>query len=440
MIFTGSQAAAHYQAQARTLKGLADSYHSLVAELSQAEATLDEKLVAARRELAAVYLRELSDAAFAQVARLTGFQGFARRDPRAAIAHERKVLEQSLARIDADPRYGSRDMETTRLAGEAASARDTLAPLEVECERFETQLGFLELVQIGYDTPAFAEKWWHANYWKHWAAGDRICKALDMKDFGDDVLPAYKKVAEPRDYMRGEVKRIESEIDAIHELTRERDRISDRLAHLEEIYLSEAQDFLGEHLENADVGLLEQWVAAEPAMQRAVQMGLRKVSGITAKRRFVREMRAVGVPELIKNLDARRAKAQQKQGKFSRPKNANIQLPHDALDTSFDEKAQGLAQQRDKISRRTQALVAAENYAGFDLRNDQELWWLYLMQSPPPRLAPTLFDYYQRRPDIQPVTDPDYVDMGPMQGDVPGEAAARAFIAGDLEQGGTYLS
>jgi hypothetical protein len=169
-------------------------------------------------------------------------------------------------------------------------------------------------------------------------------------------------------------------------------------------------------------------------------MGLRKVSGITAKRRFVREMRAVGVPELIKNLDARRAKAQQKQAKFSRPKNANIQLPHDALDTSFDEKAQGLAQQRDKISRRTQALVAAENYAGFDLRNDQELWWLYLMQSPPPRLAPTLFDYYQRRPDIQPVTDPDYVDMGPMQGDVPGEAAARAFIAGDLEQGGTYLS
>jgi hypothetical protein len=440
MTLSGSQAAAHLQSQARTLKGLAESYHALVGELAQTEVVLDETLAAARRELAAVYLPELTDAAFERVARLTGFQGFARRDPRAAIVHERKVLEQSLAKIDADPRYASRDVEATRLAGEAASARDTLAPLEQECEKFETQLGFLELVQIGYDTPAFAEKWWHANYWKHWAAGDRICKALDMNDFGDDVLPAYKKVAEPRDYMRSEVKRIESQIDAIHELTRERDRMSDRASRLEQIYLAEAQDFLGEHLENADVGLLEQWVAAEPSMQRAVQMGLRKLSGITAKRRFVREMRAVGVPEVIKQLDERRAKAQQKQGKYSRPKYAYVQLPDNAVDTAFDQKAESLAQQRDKISRRTQALVAAENYGGFDLRNDQELWWLYLMQSPPPRLMPSVYDYYQRRPDVAPMTDPDYVDMGPMQGEVPGDAAARAFIAGDLEQGGAYLS
>jgi hypothetical protein len=440
MTLSGSQAAAQFQSQARTLKGLADSYHALVGELAQTEVVLDEKLAAARRELAAVYLPELTDAAFDRVARLTGFQGFARRDPRAAIVHERKVLEQSLAKLDADPRYASRDVEATRLAGEAASARDTLAPLELECEKFETQPGFLELVQLGYDTPAFAEKWWHANYWKHWAAGDRICKALDMNDFGDDVLPAYKKVAEPRDYMRSEVKRIESQIDAIHELTRERDRMSDRAARLEQIYLAEAQDFLGEHLENADVGLLEQWVAAEPSLQRAVQMGLRKLSGITAKRRFVREMRAVGVPEVIKQLDERRVKAQQKQGKFSRPKYAYVQLPFDGMDVAFNRKAESLAQQRDKLSRRTQALVAAENYGGFDLRNDQELWWLYLMQSPPPRLMPSVYDYYQRRPDVAPMTDPDYVDMGPMQGEVPGDAAARAFIAGDLEQGGAYLS
>jgi len=440
MPIRGPQAAAHFEHQVRTLTGLAVGYRQLEADLQAADVTLGEQLKAARRELASVYLTELSDAAFERVARFSGFQGFARRDPRAAIAHERKVLEQSVAKIDADPRYGNRDAETVRLANEAAGARDTLAPLETECETFETQLGFTELVQIGYDTPAFAVKWWHASYWKYWAAGDRICKALDLNDFGDDVLPAYKKVAEPRDYMRGEVKRIESEIDAIHELTRERDRISDRLTNLEKIYLDEARDYLAEHLEHADVGLLEQWIAAEPSMQRAVQIGLRKLSGIAAKRRFVSEIRTQGVEPLIGQLDERRAKADQKRMKFQRPKYASATVPDNVITPAFDQKAQGLEQQRDKLGRRTQALVAADNYAGFDLRNDQELWWLYLMQSPPPRLAPSLYDYYQRRPDAAPMTDPDYVDMGPMQGDVPGDAAARAFIASDIEQGGAYLS
>ena len=68
-------------------------------------------------------------------------------------------------------------------------------------------------------------------------------------------------------------------------------------------------------------------------------------------------------------------------------------------------------------------------------RNDQELWWLYLMQSPPPRLAPSLFDYYQRRPNAQPVTVPDFVDMS----QTPAVTVATAYAAGELEQG-TYLS
>jgi hypothetical protein len=236
------------------------------------------------------------------------------------------------------------------------------------------------------------------------------------------------------------VKRIEGEIDAIHELTREHDRMVDRLTNLEQIYLDEARDYLAEHLEHADIGLLEQWIANEPSMQRAVQIGLRKIAGIAAKRRFVNEIRTQGVEPLIGQLGERRAKADTKRMKFARPKYANATLPDNAIMPAFDDKANGLAQQRDKISRRTQALVAADNYAGFDLRNDQELWWIYLMESPPPRLAPSLYDYYQRRPDVAPTTDPDYVDMGPMQGDVPGDAAARAFIASDLEQRSGYLS
>jgi hypothetical protein len=437
MSVSGSQVATFYQRQARVLGEVASSYRQLIAELSQADVKLAEQLALARRELAAVYLPRLDDESLARVVNLAGFQGFARRDPRSALAHERHVLQQSLARADGDPRYANRDADIARISAEIASSRETLAPLDLECQRFETLLGFAELVEIGYDTPAFAEKWWHASYWKHWATGDRICKALDLNDFGDDVLPAYKEKAEPRNYMRDEIKKLEAQIDAIHELVRERDRVADRLAHLEEIYLAEAQQYLGEHLEHADAALLEQWAAVEPDMLRAVQMGLRKIAGITAKRRFVTEIGTAGLPQVIGQLEQRAAKAQQKQGKFARPKNAYATFPSHMVAGDFDQKMEGMQTQRDKLSRRVQTLVAAENYGGFDLRNDQELWWLYLMQSPPPRFAPSLYDYYQRRPNAQPMIDPDYVEVE----DDPGVAqAAVAYAAGELEQGGAYLS
>jgi len=438
MSISGSDVAAHYQHQAEVLEPLITGYRQLVDEIGKADNLVTEQRAQARRELAHVYLTELSDAAFARVAQLTGFKGFERRDPRAALAHERKVLESSIAQIESDDRFARRDQlvgPVGTLTQELDNARTTLEPIEQEIEKFETQLGFQELVNIGYDTPTFSEKWWHASYWKHWATGDRICKALDMSDFGDDVLPAYKKLAEPRNFMREEVKRINAQIDAIHSFAQQRDQAQARLANLETIYLVEAQDYLGEHLENADAGLLEQWVAAEPELQRAVQMGVRKLAGLTAKKRFLNEIDVNLRNVLLVQLDSRRAKARAKHSKFMRPKYQYATFQSNMIAADFDQKAQGLEAQRDKLSRRTQALVAAENYAGFDLRNDQELWWLYLMQSPPPRAAPALFDYYQRRPNAQPLTDPDYVDLSP----TPGEAMATAFAAGDVEQGG-YLS
>lgn len=439
MTVSGSDVAKHYGHQAQVLGRLAFEYEQLSDELNKRANAIDEQLRAARRDLAAVYLNELSDRAFARVAQLTGFKGFERRDPRQARDHERKVLESSIAAIEADDRFARRDQlvgPVGSLTQELENARTTLEPLEQECMRFESQDGFTELVAIGYDTPNFSSKWWQASYWKYWAAGDRICKALDMKDFGDDVLPAYKKVSEPRNFMRDEVKRITLEIDALHDFVKQRDQAQARLASLDAIYLAESQDYLGEHLGSADAALLEQWAAAEPDILRAVQMGVRKIAGLNAKIEFVREIATQGVTPLANQLSARRRKADAKYSKFSRPKYAYASFSNDMISRDFDQKMQGLQAQQDKLRRRVDGLVAAENYAGFDLRNDQALWWLYLTQQPPPRLAPSLFDYYQRRPNAQPLTDPDYVDMNRT---TPGEAMATAFAAGDMEQG-TYLS
>ncbi len=435
----GNEVANAFREQADELGGLIGEHKQLASDLGARIGEVEQQLAQARRELAAIYLPALDDAAIEKAQRLTGFQGFTRRDPRVAMAQERKVLSSRIPQLENDPRYGRRELlagPDGTLVQERDQAAEALAPLQAECDKFETQLGFQELVDIGYDTPKFTEHWWQGAYWKHWAAGDRICKALGLADFGDDVLPAYLKWSEPRNTLRADLARLDAEIGAVHALVQERDQLVDRLGKLEAIYLGEAQQFLGEHLEHADVALLEQWVAGDPALERAVRVGVRKLAGLTAKRQFISEIRDEGVAPLVGDLSTRRTKAQQKRAKFSRPKHSYATFADSVVDAKFHDRAVGLRAQQDKVRRRVDALMAADNYADFDLRNDSSLWWMHFLGAPPPRLAPHLYGYYQTRPTIVPLLDPDYVDMT----DEPDTAhAATAFMSRDQEQGG-YLS
>lgn len=437
MSLSGVEVAGRFRAQASTLDGVIRRHGEMIAHLRARDAELATAATAARRELAAVYLTSLSDADFATVGQLTGFQGFQRRDPRPAMEHERRVLETAIAKIEADDRYQRRALlvgDSGTLAQERDLAAETLAPLQAACDRFEQLAEFGTLVEIGYDTPRFAVKWWQPAYWKYWAAGDRICKELGLADFGDDVLPAYHQHAEPRDVMRDELARLTKAIDEVHALVQEHDRLVHRLASLATIYLEEAQDFLGEHLANADGGLLEQWAQADAARLRAVQIGVRKVAGIAAKRDILLDMMKGGLPQAIAQLEQRRGKLARKAEKFERPKHAYRDWPDDVVDAQFDERATAMQGQLDKLQRRVDGLVANDRYASFDMRNDAHLWWWYFMQTQPPRYAPRYHEYYERNTDVQVVSDPAFAE------DDRSDALAAALIAGSQEQGEGYLS
>jgi hypothetical protein len=441
MAVSGHQVADHFRTQAQVLSGLITKHRSLQAYLQEQDTELQRQLVEARAQLASVYLKALDDENLARVGKLTGFQGFERRDPRVAREHERKVLSSNIAKIEAEPRYQQRDAfagPNGTLTQEVQQNRETLTPLQAECERFESLVGFAELLAVGYDTPSFKEKWWQASYWKHWAAGDRICKELGLNDFGDDVIPAYQKVAEPRNFMRSEVERLDKQINEIHELVRQHDQLVDRLSHLDEIYLAEAQEFLGEHLMNADAALLEQWAQGDTDLLRGVQMGVRKIAGLQAKRSILVDMAQSGIPHTIQQLEERQAKAYRKHNKFARPKYAYSTFGNDMVNQQFFDKTRNMEAQIDKLQRRVDQLMANQNYAGFDLRNDPYLWWWYFMEAAPPRYAPHYFDYYQRNPSFNVVTDPSFLDDDDDHDR--GEDVARAFAASDaLDQGG-YLS
>lgn len=392
------------------------TYASLAAEEARGAAALAKELqdaisaVAKERDelaalLARVYLPELSEAALAEAERRTGFRGFSTRKPLDALAKEEKKLQARVIGLEADERWKKRE----QLAGAhgtytraLAEAKDLLDPWEKDCQRFEALEGFTELVGIGYDTPAFEERWWQPQYWRHWAAGDRICAELGLDDFGDDVLPAYEAARGPRDKWRAEVARIQQAIETVHEHVRDHDRVVWRLSNLVSIYLEECQKVLAGHLERADVPLLASWAGDD----RGVTVHLKRLSGLGAKMEMLREMMTGWLKPTQQALTEAQAKYSAKSIKLARPKKAGIQV---VMPAGVPEKMAAQRTRREKARTYVQRIVRYDEYDRFDLAQPPETWWLHIHDNRRPGLfTPGLRTWYDRHPDIVVVADPTW--------------------------------
>lgn len=437
MFVSGQEAAAHYgRNQAQALE-LIDGYEKLRNHIGQRRGQIREQLDAARLELARAYLTGLQPEAFERVKELTGFLGFERRDPRLAMEREKHVLEATIARVEADERYQQREMRVGAdgtLTQKRIETVEMLQPWLDECQKFEQHEGFLELVQVGYDTPQFDGKWWHASYWKHWAAGDRICKALEMDDFGDDVLPAYRKAAEQRGFWQGELAGIDGQIGAIHDMVRQRDGAVARIPRLPEIYLDQCQQQLGEYLEEADLSLLEDWLRERAAGDHPILAALRKLAGLKAKDGFLAELVDSGLNDAIGQLRGRAQKYQRKVQKFLRPKNYSRRFGDRDLDNKFANKAAKYQQRQAKLRKMVDRIYVYDDYDRFSLANDPALWWMEITGRQPPRMMPNTWRWYQRHPNLAPNLDPVFDDDDNVAQGVAVAAAAR-----DLDEVG-YLS
>src|SRR5262245_56317040 len=99
MPFSAHEVARFYSQQASQLGKLVDAHKETSNKLRQVDSALEGEVGIAQRELAAIYLPALTDEALARAAKLTGFQGFDRRDPRVAMAQEKKVLQAQVAQL-----------------------------------------------------------------------------------------------------------------------------------------------------------------------------------------------------------------------------------------------------------------------------------------------------------------------------------------------------
>jgi len=406
MSLTTPQLIQHYEENAQRAALLRERYTLFMDWLDDQREQLRTEARAAHLTLARAYLLALSQPALARAERLTGFRGFTRRDPLRAMARELARLQKHITRIQADERYRQRTYlvgPQGKIALKLQEARDMLAPWEYECAKFEQLDGFLELLDIGYDTPDFGEKWWSASYWKHWALGDRICEALSLDDFGDDVLPAWEKASDPRTRWRAAVAEIEAAIEAVHELVRTHDEAAGRIPQLPALYLEQCQQLLAQFLEQADPALLNEWLGDED--DRGVLMGLRRAAGLAAKVEFLTEMYTFGVASVHGDLGVREEKYRRKINKFRRSKYAYSSFPETYLDVKFAARVPKLEDrvtQLDKLARR---VIGYDRYDRFDLSNDPELWWREFTGGRPPRQLPRLRSWYDKHPSARPTLE-----------------------------------
>jgi len=408
MQLTAADVLAHYEDNARKADALRGRYTVFMDWLNVQRDQLKAEALAAHLALAQAYLGALSPPALAEAERLTGFRGFTRRDPLTAMARELSRLQKQIVRTEADDRFQKRSYlvgPQGKITLKLQEAQDMLAPWELECAKYEDLPGFEELVAVGYDTPAFGGKWWHASYWKQWSQGDRICEALGMDDFGDDVLPAWEKASTSREQWRAAVAEIEGAVEAIHELVRSRDEAAGRIPQLPAIYLEQCQELLADFLSKADLALLGEWLGADG--DRGVQMGLRRAAGLAAKVEFLTEIHSFGVSSVAGDLGARLDKYQRKLTKFRRSKYTYQFFDETALDRKFATKVPKYEDRLAQLEKLARRMVAYDDYGRFDLENDPELWWREFTGSKPPRQLTKLRKWYDRHPDVRPSLDRD---------------------------------
>ena len=410
---TQREAVQHYR-QAETWSwAVIEAYQDLAERIETLLGEVRTQAEAARHDLAVAYLPELSAEALQRAEALTGFRGFTRRRPLDAMAHEAKALRRAITTTEADERYVRRTYlvgPNGTLTAQLAEAASMLEPWLAECARFEDHEGFGELIEVGYDTPGFTERFWEARYWRHWATGDRITAALGMDDFGDDVLPAYRRVAEERSRWQAEVDRITAQVDEVHRLVQLRDQSEARLPQLPEIYLAGCHRMLTEFLAGADHPLLEQWCAeAEGGPDRAIQHGNRRCAGLSAKVAFLEEMLTQGIEPQQGQVEERLAKHQRKAQKFLRPKYRHLQIPTSHLDLGWSDKHEKHLRRTEQLGALIDRLMAYDRYERFPLTNDPALWWVEMTSKRPSRLTPRLRSWYDRHPNRTVALEPDDV-------------------------------
>lgn len=383
----------------RLLAALESSFSKHHQNLQELEASRHRAL----DQLTLVNLPNLSQEAFNDVRTFTGYGQFHVRNPLARIDEERRTLAQTIAQIEADPRFQRADELINPTSGELIlkieAFRRQCQPVFDAAHRYEALPHFLILIERNYGTDEYPLRPWNLDYYLDWKNADEIVEQLGKENF-DFCRHDYLHLWQARDQMKRELQTLEQEIAAVHQLVEHHRQASYRLANLPELILQESRLALREHLSFVDRDQLFSWAQGDRSREALIKM----LHGVEKKNDYLKQMANHQFVYEREMLQTAIAKLEKKIAKFSRPKYAGMgAIISDAEAAAWlADPRQKLGERRDRFWKNYDRVIVFQEYDRYDYGRDL-LWWDLMTDGRVDgSFIPEVREYYTSHPGYDP--------------------------------------
>ncbi|MBL8635796.1 MAG: hypothetical protein JNM40_21395 [Myxococcales bacterium] len=348
-------------------------------------------------ELAAALLPDLAPATVDAAVALTGYRTMAVRNPaaelqqasaklRAQITERGHVIEQELARIEAEPMFQNRLLLRAPRTGtlvreirELEEFRQPFAETLHKCDHPRMQ----RLLDVEYGLPSYSVPFWRLSYYSDWKAADEISAQLGgNKPFAEvrseylsarDAVSVYDtKISKLRtEFAKGE------EVERDHSLfTAEKKALADgkhplqeQLAKMPEQFLKDARIQLERHLADLDLVMIGDRLQQMPQLELLAK----RYYGLRKQTEYLRQTSAQLIDGPKSALEQTMSKLQSDINKYQRPKYAGKRFDLAPFDKMKERERRCL----DMMQRKQQAQAAIVSFHAYEHgRLDEDfLWW-----------------------------------------------------------------
>lgn len=356
-------------------RGLSDSTAMEIDELRKLRAENTNSLNEAVRQreeealrLAVALLPELSPAALANAARLTGCASFSRPDLIAAREEDRRARTTELAETEADPRFAGHDRFMARLTELRNGHADRSAPARELAAKVQHPL-LTRLIESEYDTSNYRTAFWQLEFYDDWKSGDEILERFpDLERFAqlrDRIIQAWSTIEESD----REIAEIDSQAAEIEGVRKRSEELRLYLEQLDEAHLQRAHECIIQYLLDGDMAAIGQNLSAEPPLAES----FKKLRGLAAKTLYLERINTQLGAELAQ-LDELKGKADRDAMKWQRPKRYAETLADTDYERRYIAPREKIQRRRERYARMTGSIRDYDEYGRVSFTGNL-LWW-----------------------------------------------------------------
>jgi len=318
--------------------------------------------------LSLALLPELSPAALANAARLTGCPSLSRQNLIAERDEDRRARTAELAETETDSRFTDADRLLAHLAEQRLEAVDLSAPGRDVMTRAQHQR-LNRLIESGYDTQNYKTAFWELAFYDDWKAGDEILEKFpDIDRFAslrEKLVQTWKTVEE----FDRKIAELDSQTAEITAVQRRGEELRYYLEHLDEAHLERAHDCIRAYLLDGDLAAIGQCLSAEPALAES----FKKLRGLAAKTLYLERINTQLDAEQAQ-LEEVRSKADHDIMKWQRPKRLSETLNDTDYDKRYFAPRERIRRRRERYGRMTDTIRDYDDYGRVTFTGNL-LWW-----------------------------------------------------------------